>query len=97
MDNFALITAIISVFSPPLVELIKCCWISRIYSEEIRKSLITFVSLFVGVLIAMGCNYFGKYGMNPIDVIVIGGGVSYTAGQLTRRVTKLGKSIKDGE
>ena len=97
MDNFALITGIIGIFSPPIVELFKCCCISKIYNEEIRKTITTLASLAVGILIATGCNYFGKYEMNPVDVLVIGGGVSYTAGQLARRVTKLGKNLKDGE
>lgn len=92
MEEFTAITTIIGIIQPPIIEIIKYLWVSRISNIEIQKSVITLVAIAISALMAYGIGYFGKYNLGFMEILS-GAGMSFSVGQLTRRATKLGKDV----
>lgn len=94
MEEFGTVVAVVSFLKPVLIDFLKSIWISKIQNEQVYKSVLSLVTFVVGVIICIAINLIGNYGMDTIQVIMIGGGISYTAGQISYRTAKTTKELR---
>ena len=89
-----LIVAAISLFKPPLIEILKYYWVNKIKAQEVRKSMNMLISIFLGIFISVVVNWIGEYELSKMQIFLHGTGISYTIGQITHRAVNIIQPLK---
>ena len=89
-----LVIAAISLFKPPIIEILKYYWINKIDSIEVRKSINMLLAISLGILISILVNWIGEYSFTKMQIFLYGTGISYTMGQMTHRAVNIIPRLK---
>ena len=87
MENFALVTALISLFTPWIMDILNL-WICKITEENARKSVAFLAKNLLAIGLALVANSVFQFGADLQQLIVIALGIGQTTGEAAFRVRK---------
>jgi len=92
-ELIVLITGILAILQPPIIDFGKEFFNHYIKSEELRKSANVIFSIIIGIVLALLVDFSTPEVSLPFyEILIIGTGVSFPLGQLSHRAIKLTKS-----
>ena len=87
MENFAIITAVVSLFTPWIMDIFNL-WIAKIAEENARKSVQFLVKNLLAVGFALIVNFVFGYGADVQSLILVALGIGQTTGEIAYRARK---------
>lgn len=94
MENAAIVTGIISLINPFIMDIFRFYISSKFLDEKVSKAVQFLGSCVLGILMTVLINFLFGYNLTANEILFIGFGISQTVGEFTYRFREVIKKEK---